>query len=137
MHLNLSGPLGVGKTTLVRHLLRALGFGGRVKSPTYTVLEPYMLPVPEAVDLAVSHFDLYRFADPREWDDAGFREVLASAGLKLVEWPDKATGHLPKPDVQIELSPGQGEARELRWTALTDAGKQLGDPPGHELRARP
>jgi tRNA threonylcarbamoyladenosine biosynthesis protein TsaE len=81
-YVELQGPLGAGKTTFVRHLLHALGVQGRIKSPTYTVLEPYQLP-----GLAVSHFDFYRFEDPREWEDAGFREVFAAPGLKLAEWP--------------------------------------------------
>ena len=99
--ITLQGPLGAGKTTLVRHLLRALGVQGRIKSPTYTVMEPYTL----ATGGAAAHFDFYRFNNPREWADAGFREVFASPGLKLAEWPDKAAGALPHADLALHISP--------------------------------
>ena len=87
----LHGDLGAGKTTLVRHLLRALGVQGRIKSPTYAVVEPYDTPS----GLALWHFDFYRFDDPREWEDAGFRDIFASPGLKLAEWPEKAAALTP------------------------------------------
>ena len=123
-HLELQGPLGAGKTTFVRHLLRALGVAGRIKSPTYTVLEPY-----EVGTLAISHFDFYRFADPREWADAGFREVFAASGLKLSEWADKAAGFLPLPDLRLQIDPdAPGEPEDLRRVALlafTPRGQQL------------
>ena len=77
--IELHGDLGAGKTTLVRHLLRALGVQGRIKSPTYAVVEPHETPD----GLQAWHFDFYRFSDPREWEDAGFRDVFASPGLKL------------------------------------------------------
>ena len=99
--ITLQGPLGAGKTTLVRHLLRALGVQGRIKSPTYTVMEPYML----ASGGAAAHFDFYRFNDPREWADAGFRDVFASPGLKLAEWPDQAAGALPSADLALHIAP--------------------------------
>ena len=98
--IELSGPLGAGKTTFVRHLLHALGIAGRIKSPTYTVVEPYALP-----GLNISHFDFYRFNDAREWQDAGFRDIYASPGLKLAEWPEKATGMLPPPDLRLIITP--------------------------------
>lgn len=98
MILYLEGDLGAGKTTLVRGLLRALGHGGRVKSPTYTLAEAYSLP---AFDLY--HFDLYRLHDPREWLDAGFRDLADDGAVTLVEWPEKAAGWLPAPDVVIRL----------------------------------
>ena len=100
LFVELHGPLGAGKTTFVRHLLRALGATGRIKSPTYAVMEPYELP-----GLDAWHFDFYRFNDPREWEDAGFREVLTGPGLKLVEWPDKAGELLPVPDIRVDLAP--------------------------------
>ena len=84
--IELHGELGAGKTTLVRHLLRALGVQGRIKSPTYAVVEPYELPTLSTI----WHFDFYRFNDPREWEDAGFRDIFAGPGLKLAEWPEKA-----------------------------------------------
>lgn len=98
-YIELHGDLGAGKTTLARHLLRALGVAGRIKSPTYAVMEPYQLGA-----LRVSHFDFYRFGDPREWEDAGFRDVFASPGLKLAEWPEKAAGVLPPADLRIHLA---------------------------------
>lgn len=94
--IELNGSLGAGKTTLTRHLLRALGVQGRVKSPSYAVVEPYELP-----GHTVQHFDFYRFNDPQEWEDAGFRDLFAAPGLKIVEWPDKAAGLLPEPDLRV------------------------------------
>jgi len=94
----LEGDLGAGKTTLVRGLLRALGHGGRVKSPTYTLAETYSLPAFE-----LYHFDLYRLHDPREWLDAGFRDVSGGQVVSLIEWPEKAAGWLPPPDVVVRL----------------------------------
>ena len=97
--IELHGNLGAGKTSFVRHLLRALGVVGAIKSPTYAVMEPYALP-----GLSIWHFDFYRFDDPQEFEDAGFREVFASTGLKLVEWPEKAAGLLPPCDLRIEIA---------------------------------
>ena len=94
----LEGDLGAGKTTLVRGLLRALGHSGRVKSPTYTLVETYSLPAFE-----LYHFDLYRLHDPREWLDAGFRDVSGGQAVSLIEWPEKAAGWLPPPDVVVRL----------------------------------
>lgn len=116
----LSGDLGAGKTTFVRHLLRALGVLGRIKSPTYAVVEPY-----ELAGLTISHFDFYRFNDPREWEDAGFREVFAAPGLKLAEWPEKAAGLLPKPDLQLHISAVGDTQRRVRLDALTPRGQEL------------
>ncbi|OYT93747.1 MAG: tRNA (adenosine(37)-N6)-threonylcarbamoyltransferase complex ATPase subunit type 1 TsaE [Burkholderiales bacterium PBB3] len=103
----LHGDLGAGKTTLVRHLLQALGVTGRIKSPTYAVVEPYELP-----ELNIWHFDFYRFADPREWEDAGVRDIFASPGLKLSEWPEKAGAALPLPDLDIVIAVPTPEAWE-------------------------
>ncbi|NTV85886.1 MAG: tRNA (adenosine(37)-N6)-threonylcarbamoyltransferase complex ATPase subunit type 1 TsaE, partial [Burkholderiaceae bacterium] len=94
--IELHGDLGAGKTTLVRHLLRALGVNGRIKSPTYAVVEPH-----EVAGLAIWHFDFFRFNDPREWEEAGFRDLFASPGLKLAEWPEKAAGMLPVADLVL------------------------------------
>jgi tRNA threonylcarbamoyladenosine biosynthesis protein TsaE len=116
----LQGPLGAGKTTFVRHLLRALGVAGRIKSPSYAVLEPY-----EAHGLAVSHFDFYRFGDAREWLDAGFRDLFAAPGLKLAEWPDKAAAVLPVADLTIDIAPLDGDARQARFDARTPRGLAL------------
>jgi tRNA threonylcarbamoyladenosine biosynthesis protein TsaE len=118
----LDGPLGAGKTTFVRHLLRALGVQGRIKSPTYTVLEPYEL----AGGRAVAHFDFYRFSDPREWLDAGFRDLFAAPGLKLAEWPDKAGDVLPVADWRVLIEPlAEDEARHVTVHALTPHGVAL------------
>jgi tRNA threonylcarbamoyladenosine biosynthesis protein TsaE len=116
----LHGPLGAGKTTFARHLLRALGVQGPVKSPTYAVVEPYALP-----GVAISHFDFYRFTDPREWSDAGFRDVFAAPGLKLAEWPEKAEGLLPEADLRLWIEPGDGDARDVRLEAATALGLAL------------
>jgi tRNA threonylcarbamoyladenosine biosynthesis protein TsaE len=118
--IELRGDLGAGKTTLVRHLLRALGVQGRVKSPTYAVVEPYELPA-----LNVWHFDFYRFSDPREWEDAGFRDIFASPGLKLAEWPDKAAGFIPKADLIIHLEAMDDDVRAVVLTAQTPTGCTL------------
>ena len=93
--VELHGPLGAGKTTFTRHLLHALGVRGAIKSPTYALLESYRADAVHG-GFAVAHFDFYRFDDPNEWEDAGFREVFAEAGLKLVEWPEKAAALLPR-----------------------------------------
>lgn len=123
--LTLHGDLGAGKTTFVRHLLRALGVPGRIKSPTYAVVEPHQAP-PSALfaqGLRVSHFDFYRFSDPREWEDAGFRELFADPGLKLVEWPEKAQGLLPTPDLSLTLTPQEDESRQVTLLAHTPQGQ--------------
>jgi tRNA threonylcarbamoyladenosine biosynthesis protein TsaE len=118
--IELHGELGAGKTTLVRHLLRALGVQGRIKSPTYAVVEPYELP-----DFNVWHFDFYRFSDPREWEDAGFRDIFASPGLKLAEWPEKAGALLPRADLVIHLEVQGDDARLVTLTAQTATGEAL------------
>lgn len=117
----LHGDLGAGKTTLVRHLLRALGAQGRIKSPTYAVVEPYELPA-----LAAWHFDFYRFDDPREWEDAGFRDIFAGPGLKIAEWPLKAGGLLPVADLDIHLALAEDDAhRRVSVRANTPRGEEL------------
>ena len=116
----LHGDLGAGKTTLVRHLLHALGVTGRIKSPTYAVVEPYELP-----ELNIWHFDFYRFADPREWEDAGFRDIFASAGLKLAEWPEKAGAMLPCADLDITILTTPDAARHVTLSANTPTGTAL------------
>ena len=118
--IELHGDLGAGKTTLVRHLLRALGVQGRVKSPTYAVVEPY-----EVSGLSIWHFDFYRFSDPREWEDAGFRDLFASPGLKLAEWPEKAGALLPRADLVIRIEVAADESRRVTLTAQTPAGREL------------
>jgi tRNA threonylcarbamoyladenosine biosynthesis protein TsaE len=119
--IELHGPLGAGKTTFVRHLLRELGVVGRIKSPTYTVMEPHLLA--DGSDAA--HFDFYRFADPREWLDAGFRDVFARPGLKIAEWPDNAAGLLPVPDLRLQIEPQDDDQRRVTVQAFTPLGLAL------------
>ena len=123
--IELHGPLGAGKTTFVRHLLHGLGVQGAIKSPTYALLEPYRA-VTSAGGFAIAHFDFYRFDDPAEWEDAGFREVFANPGLKLVEWPEKAAGLLPGCDLRVWITPRDGgDARDARFEAMSAAGREL------------
>ena len=116
----LHGDLGAGKTTFVRHLLRALGVEGRIKSPTYAVVEPYTVNAGE-----VWHFDFYRFSDPREWEDAGFRDIFASPGLKLCEWPEHAQGVMPTPDVDLHIQVDTDTQRQVTLHANTPLGESL------------
>ena len=119
--IELHGDLGAGKTTLVRHLLRALGVQGRIKSPTYAVVEPHETPD----GLQAWHFDFYRFSDPREWEDAGFRDVFASPGLKLAEWPEKAGALLPRADLVIHIVAQADGTRRVSLQAPTATGRGL------------
>lgn len=112
--ITLHGDLGVGKTTFVRHLLRALGVQGRIKSPTYAVVEPYETPAG-----AIWHFDFYRFSDAREWEDAGFRDLFAAPGLKLCEWPQRVEQLLPIADLQVHLVALDEHQREVQLMAQT------------------
>ena len=119
--IELQGDLGAGKTTFTRHLLAALGVRGRVKSPTYAVVESYALDN----DLNIWHFDFYRFNDPREWEEAGFRDIFASPGLKLVEWPDKAGEYLPPADLVLAIEVLADDTRQVTLKAQTETGKAL------------
>lgn len=114
----LHGDLGAGKTTLVRALLGALGHAGKVKSPTYTLVEPYLI-----ADMPVYHFDLYRFNDAEEWESAGFRDYFNAQSLCLVEWPQRASALLPAADIDVSLSLA-GEGREVGLTANSGPGRQ-------------
>ena len=121
LHLHLSGPLGAGKTTLVRGLLRALGVHGPVKSPTYTLVEPYRIAA-----LEVYHFDLYRLGDGEELELLGARDYFHAGALCVFEWPERGAGWLPGASLRLELQPA-GRGRELRVKALDAAGERLRD----------
>jgi len=118
LKIYLQGDLGAGKTTLVRGLLRGLGFLEKVKSPTYTLVELYRVS-----SLYLYHFDFYRFRDPSEWEDAGFREYFRADAVCIVEWPEKTEGLLPSPDLQIALRV-EGSGRYAELSAGTEVGRQ-------------
>jgi tRNA threonylcarbamoyladenosine biosynthesis protein TsaE len=123
-HLNISleGNLGAGKTTFARYLIQAMGHEGKVKSPTYTLCEPYPLQLKDQA-ITVHHFDLYRMRDPLEWKEAGFAEHFDVPGICLIEWPEKAEGTLPDFDIQIQLAAGADEnERAIKINALTPSG---------------
>ncbi|WP_434107180.1 tRNA (adenosine(37)-N6)-threonylcarbamoyltransferase complex ATPase subunit type 1 TsaE [Paraburkholderia caffeinilytica] len=123
LQVQLVGDLGAGKTTLVRATLRGLGHTGRVRSPTYTLVEPYVLERP-AGELALYHFDLYRFTDPAEWADAGFREYFDSGAICLVEWPQRTGRLLGVPDLVFSLDlDSTGDGRVLVARAYSESGK--------------
>ena len=127
IHLNISleGDLGAGKTTFARYLIQGLGHVGKVKSPTYTLCEPYPL-ITNQHSYTVHHFDLYRMRDPLEWQEAGFAELFDVPGFCLIEWPEKAEGTLPAFDLQIKLVAGSDEnERSIEMNALSDAGKKV------------
>ena len=122
--LCLLGDLGSGKTSFTRYVLQALGVSGRIKSPTYAVVESYEI-LRDGRHLSIWHFDFYRFKDPQEWEDAGFRDIFAAPGLKICEWPDKAAGFLPQADLDIRLEVNADESRSVTLTAYTDTGRSL------------
>jgi tRNA threonylcarbamoyladenosine biosynthesis protein TsaE len=121
LQIQLVGDLGAGKTTLVRAILRGLGHRGRVRSPTYTLVEPYAFERDDG-ELEVYHFDLYRFIDPAEWSDAGFREYFNSSAICLVEWPQQAGTLLGVPDLVFSLDV-DGDGRALTARAYSVSGK--------------
>ena len=121
----LHGDLGVGKTALTRALLHAAGFFGQVKSPTYTLAEPYRIVLRgDLVD--VMHFDLYRMTSPEDFLDAGFREYFNARTICLIEWPEKAAEVLPAPDLDVFLRMA-GTGREVELQAHSDQGFQCLD----------
>jgi tRNA threonylcarbamoyladenosine biosynthesis protein TsaE len=115
--LHLRGDLGAGKTTVVRGLLRALGYDGRVKSPTYTLVEPYALS-----SLHLYHFDFFRLKDAAEWENSGFREYFGPHAACLVEWPERIGAPLGTPDLELRLDFAPS-GRLARLTSYTPAGE--------------
>ncbi|MBK1653621.1 tRNA (adenosine(37)-N6)-threonylcarbamoyltransferase complex ATPase subunit type 1 TsaE [Allochromatium vinosum] len=115
----LEGDLGTGKTTLTRGILRGLGHSGAVRSPTYTLVEPYAL-----TGFELYHFDLYRLGDPEELDYLGLRDLLGSASIWIVEWPARGAGLLPKPDLCIRLA-HLDMGRRLTLMAMSPSGQTL------------
>ena len=121
LFIALSGDLGSGKTTLTRGVLRGLGYAGKVKSPTYTLVELYNLS-----KLDLYHFDFYRFNDPQEWVEAGFRDYFDAGNVCLVEWPERAADLLPTADLRIALEV-KGDGRQMRIVAETERGRHCLD----------
>ena len=115
----LNGDLGVGKTTLTRGFLRALGYTGKVKSPTYTLVEDYSVS-----ERMVYHFDLYRLGDPEELEYIGIRDYLDEQAICLIEWSEKGKPFIPKADVEVQIS-YNGEARLLELRACSEIGKNF------------
>lgn len=129
LRIYLSGPLGAGKTALVRAFLRALGVQGAIKSPSYALVEPYNFS-----NYSAYHFDFYRFFDQNEWQESGFRDYFEENAICLVEWPEKAGGLLPQADLEIELSyqlesdslaSPEAAGRRIEVNALSHKGQML------------
>jgi tRNA threonylcarbamoyladenosine biosynthesis protein TsaE len=118
MHVYLHGELGTGKTSLIRGMLRRLGVAGAVKSPTYALVELYVLS-----RLDLYHFDFYRFTDPREFEDAGFPDHFRGKGVCLVEWPERAGELLPPPDLELTLA-YSGGGRKIDACAYSETGER-------------
>ena len=116
----LHGNLGTGKTTFARGFLRGCGYQGLVKSPTYTLVEPYSLKG----DKMAYHFDLYRLSNGEELEFAGVRDYFDGQSVSLIEWPEKAQGYLPEPDIVCQLE-YQEQGRQVRLSAMSERGNEL------------
>lgn len=130
----MQGNLGAGKTTMTRGLLRGLGFNGKVKSPTYTLLETYDITINKtlenSLELRINHFDLYRFNDEEEWEVAGFRDAFNASSVCIIEWPENALQCLPEPDVEILLNIQSDSAtetigRQVTLKAHSEKGREI------------
>ena len=117
--VTLEGELGAGKTSLVRAFLHGLGHTGRVRSPTYTLMEPYSLAGKQII-----HLDLYRLGDPGELEFLGFRDLIDEEHIVLIEWPERAGDLIPTPDLAVTLT-YEGDGRRVRISAGTDRGRRL------------
>jgi len=132
-NIQLSGDLGAGKSSFTRYLLRALGVVGTIKSPTYAVVEEYLVPNSKNElsgfndDLNIWHFDFYRFNDPAEWEDAGFKDIFLTEGLKISEWSEKAKGYVPTADLHIDIKILDEDIRLVTVNAISDSGCKLVD----------
>lgn len=118
MSIHLCGELGAGKTTLARGIAHGLGFAGPVKSPSYALVEPY-----SNSRLSFYHFDFFRFRDPNEWEETGFRECFNERSVCVIEWPEKAAGLLPPPDLRIRLAAATPAGRDVTIEAETESGR--------------
>jgi len=118
MVVGLTGELGAGKTTLVRGMLRGLGWTGSVKSPTYTLVEHYAIS-----SLYFYHFDFYRFSEPDEWESTGFSEYFRPDAVCVIEWPERVAAWLPQIDISLTLEHAPG-GRTLQFAARTEAGNE-------------
>ena len=120
MTIHLQGDLGAGKTFLTREMLRAMGHTGRVKSPTYTLLEPYSVEL-QGRPVEILHFDLYRMSSPQEFIEAGFREYFGSDKICIVEWPEQAGNLLPSADIDLFIA-AENEGRTVELRANSELG---------------
>ena len=111
--VSLSGELGAGKSVLVRAIIHTLGYTGRVKSPTYTLIETYEAPGPSGKIIHIAHLDLYRLEDPAELDYLGFDDVLKDHELVLIEWPEKGGERVPRSDLQVSITYAAENGREV------------------------